>query len=133
LQTKIGSTNDSFVAQVCEPWLNATALPSFSYVIGGERPGRLEMAVASGCPQAFEAEIAVDKPWLNVVADGRVVPMQLKLDVNVDGLEPGTHTATIQVAVPEAYPKTLTIPVTVTVTEPPKQQQPTVEDPAMPA
>ena len=123
VQTKIGSANDSFVAQVCEPWLNATATPSFVYVIGGDKPGQLEMSVASGCPQAFDAEVAVDKPWLSVVADGRVVPMQLKLDVNVDGLEPGTHTATIQVTVPEAYPKTLTIPVTVTVTEPTKKEE----------
>jgi hypothetical protein len=43
------------------------------------------------------------------------------------GLAPGDYTATIRLTVPEALNPTLEIPVTMTVVEPPKQ-----EDPATP-
>jgi hypothetical protein len=51
----------------------------------------------------------------------------MKLQVAPDGLAPGDYTATIRLTVPEALNPTLEIPVTMTVVEPPKQ-----EDPATP-
>ena len=40
VQTKLGSNNDAFVAQVCDPWLSASAGPAFGYVIGSGAPRR---------------------------------------------------------------------------------------------
>ena len=124
-QTKIGSPNDSFVARVCDPWLSANGVPGANYVIGGDRPGSVEVGVATGCPQSFEAsEVAVDQPWVSLVADGKTLPMKMKLDINPDGLTPGEYKATVRVTVAEALNSTLEIPVTLTVFEPPKPEVP---------
>ena len=86
VQTKMGSLNDSFVAQICDPWPSASGAPAFDYRIGGDRPQGVEVNIVSGCTQKFEAtEVAVDQPWLTMIADGTTVPMKLKLDVNTDG------------------------------------------------
>jgi hypothetical protein len=106
VQTKLGSNNDAFVAQICDPWLHAS----------GTFP---EFDVTSGCSQKFEAtEVSADQPWLTVVKDGTTVPMKLKLEVSMDGLAPGEHKATVRVTVPEAFHTTLEIPVVITVPEP---------------
>ncbi|HYP05286.1 MAG TPA: SBBP repeat-containing protein [Bryobacteraceae bacterium] len=125
LQTKMGSLNDSFVAQICDPWLVASGSPAFRYVIAGERPGSLELEIGGGCPQRFEAsEVAVDQPWVSVLADGRSVPMKVKVEVNPEGLAPGDYSATLRVTVPEALRPTIDIPVTFTVAEPPLVEAP---------
>jgi hypothetical protein len=124
VQTKLASLNDSYVAQICDPWLgywsaqeNATV---FTYVRGGERPAATEVAVYAGCPQAFDATVPEsDQAWLAVRADGRTVPMKLKLDVITDGLEPGEYKTTLKVTVREAFYSTLEIPVVLRVSDPP--------------
>ena len=90
------------------------------------------MGVATGCPQSFEAsEVAVDQPWVSLLADRKTLPIKMKLDVNPDGLAPGEYKATVRVTVPEALNSTLEIPVTLTVVEPPKPEVPTAPiDPA---
>ena len=45
--------------------------------------------------------------------------MKLKFDVNTEGLAPGTYEATVRITVEEAFKKTLTIPVVLTVSAPP--------------
>jgi hypothetical protein len=123
VQTKMGSLNDAFVAQICDPWLSASWAPAFDYRIGGDRPQGVEATVASGCTQKFEAtEVTSDQPWLTVAGDGTTVPMKLKLDVNTDGLAAGSYTATVRVTVPDAFISTLEIPVVLTVTEPLPEQ-----------
>ena len=114
VQPKIGSTNDGFVVQICEPWLGSwpTDSAAFSYTIGGDRPQPLQLTVYSGCTQEFDAtEMDSSQPWLTVMVDKRVVPAKLTLAVNVDGLAPGEHTAKVRVTVPEAYRPTIEIPV----------------------
>ena len=136
VQSKLGSNNDSFVAQICDPWLNASYSPSFGYVIGGDRPQTAEVSVSSGCTKKFEAtEVASDQPWLSAVADGTTVPMKVKFDVNTAGLAPGTYEATVRITVEEAFKKTLTIPVVLTVSEPPaaSTSEPSPEPPAGPS
>ncbi len=136
VQSKLGSNNDSFVAQICDPWLGASYSPSFGYVSGGNRPQAAEVSVSSGCTQKFEAtEVASDQPWLTVVADGTTVPMKLKFDVNTEGLAPGTYEAAVRITVEEAFKKTLTIPVVLTVSEPPVEPtaEPSSETPGAPS
>ncbi len=121
VQSKIGSTNDAFVTQICDPWLGVwpTESASFAYTIGGDRPQPLELRVYSGCTQEFEAaEMDADQPWVSVIVDRRVVPATMKLAVSVDGLKAGEHNATVRVTVREAYRPTLEIPVKVVVSEP---------------
>lgn len=118
LQTTLGSNNDSFVAQVCDPWPGAHPAAAFEYTLGSERPEPLELDVYSGCVPKFEAtEIASDKEWLTLAPDGDSLPMKLKLEVNPEGLEPGEHKATIRVNVPDSFIGTLEIPVLLTVKE----------------
>jgi hypothetical protein len=63
VQSKLGSANDAFVTQICDPWLGAWPSAAFSYVRGGERPASTEIEVYSGCTQKFEAtEVASDQP-----------------------------------------------------------------------
>ena len=122
VQPKIGSTNDAFVTQICDPWLGTWPANSaaFSYTVGGERPQPVELNVYSGCTQEFDAtEMDSDQPWLTVIVDKRVVPAKIKLAVNVDGLAPGEHNAKVRVTVQEAYRPTIEIPVKVVVTEAP--------------
>ena len=65
VQSKLGSNNDSFVAQICDPWLSVSYSPGFAYVLGGDRPQAADVSVSSGCTQKFEAtEVASDQPWL---------------------------------------------------------------------
>jgi hypothetical protein len=125
VQTKLGSGNDAFVAQICDPWLGSWPVSSaaFGYTIGGNRPEAMELVIYSGCTQDFDiSELTSDKDWLRVTSDKRTVPAKLRLDVNVDGLPAGEHKATVRITVPAAYRSTLEIPVTVTVVEPPPAQ-----------
>ena len=120
MQPKLGSPNDAFVAQICDPWPFAWPSAGFSYVRGKERPLGAEIGVFSGCTQKFDApEVTVDQPWLTVIPDGKTLPMKLKIEANVDGLEPGEYTATVRVTVPDSYLQTVEIPVMLTVADPP--------------
>lgn len=124
VQPKIGSANDAFVAQICDPWLGYwfgdLPSPAFTQVLGGEAPRPLEGVVFSGCTQKFDAAgPESDQPWLTVVRDGDTVPMAIRLVVNPEGLEPGEYKATIRVTVREAFLPVLEIPVSLTVSEPP--------------
>lgn len=123
LQTKLGSLNDAFVAQICDPWLGYwfgdLPVAAFTHVTGGERPQALEGVVFSGCTQKFDAAgPESDQPWLTVVRDGDSVPMKLRLEVNPEGWAPGEHKATMRVTVREAFRPVLEIPVVLTVAEP---------------
>lgn len=118
LQTRLGSINDSFVAQICDPWLGSWPSAAFDYTIGGEKPGTKVLDVFSGCTQPFEAtEVVADQPWLTLTPNGKSVPMKLRLDVNPDGLLAGEHKATVRITVREAFHSTLEIPVVLTVVE----------------
>jgi hypothetical protein len=122
VQQKLGSSNDGFVAQICDPWLGSWPESSLNlgYVRGGERPAPVELTLYTGCPQEFEAsELGAEAEWVVLTPDKQSLPMNLKVEVNVDGMEPGEHKAVIRVVVPDAYLPTLEIPVTVTVSDPP--------------
>lgn len=122
VQTKLGSGNDAFVAQICDPWLGAwpVSTASFRYVVGGDRPQTLEVTAYSGCTQDFPiSEVTADQSWISVTADRNSVPAKLKIDLNVDGLAPGEYTGTIRVTVPDAYRPVLEIPVTLAVSDSP--------------
>jgi hypothetical protein len=124
VQTKLGSANDAFVTQICDPWLGYWFgdLPAaaFNFVTGGEVPQPLEGIVYSGCTQQFDAAgPESDQPWLTVISDGGTVPMKLRLEVNPAGLAPGDYRATIRVTVQDAFLPVLEIPVFLTVSEPP--------------
>jgi len=45
--------------------------------------------------------------------------VKLKIEVSVDGLEPGEYKATVRVSVPDSYLQTVEIPVVLTVADPP--------------
>jgi hypothetical protein len=119
VQTKLGSNNDAFLAQICDPVLSAAGSGIFSYVKDGERPSAVEIGVGSGCTQKFDVtEVTADQEWVTVVADGSTVPMKLKVTVNPDGLAAGAHQANVRVTVPDAFRSTLTIPIELNVSEP---------------
>lgn len=131
LQTKLGSGNDAFVCQICDPWLGIwfgdLSEARFTYVLGGEVPAPINSVVYAGCPQAFPAEGPEStEPWLVLEKDGGTVPMNLKLSVNPDGLAPGEYKTVIKVTVNDAFHPVLEIPVTLVVQEPPVA----VEEPA---
>ncbi len=119
-QSRLASANDGFVAQICDPWLGSFPNSAFGHVIGAKAPAAQEMDVYSGCTQPFEAaELSADQPWLTLTPSARTVPMKLKLQVNPEGLAAGEYKATIRVTVNEAFYRTLEIPVTLTVSDPP--------------
>ena len=118
IQPKLAANNDSFVAQICDPWLGSYPSASFHYSPGGDLPAAQTIEVYSGCKQSFEVTgFTVDQPWLNAIPDSKSVGMKVRLEVNVDGLAPGTYEAKIRVTVPAAYLPTLEIPVVVVVEE----------------
>ena len=122
VQAKLGSGNDAFITQICDPWLGSWPVASVnaSYVIGGDKPQPIELVIYSGCTQDFEmTDLTSDQPWLSVVSEKRSVPTKVRLDINVDGLETGEHKGAIRITVPAAYRTTLEIPVTLTVSAPP--------------
>ena len=123
VQPRLGSANDAFVAQICDPWLGAWPDARFNYVVGAERPVAQEILVYSGCTQPFEAtEVSSDQPWLTLKPGTSSVPMKLLFEVNPDGLEPGEYKATVRITIQEAFYKTLEIPVTFTVLNPPVEE-----------
>jgi len=130
VQTRLGSANDAFVAQICDPWLGAETPAEFVFVRGGAAVEPQEIAVWAGCTQAFEvSEVVSDQPWLTLVADGKTVPMRLKLAVDAAGLEPGEYTAVVRVTVPDAFYRTLEIPVRLRVADPPPPDEGGTENP----
>ncbi|WP_321472783.1 SBBP repeat-containing protein [uncultured Paludibaculum sp.] len=124
LQTKLGSTNDAFVTQVCDPWLGIwfgdLSEARFTYVLGGEVPAPIESVVYAGCPQSFPAEgPETTEPWLILEKDGDTVPMKLKFRVNPEGLAVGEYHTVIKVTVNDAFLPVLEIPVILVVQDPP--------------
>lgn len=125
VQAKIGSSNDAFLAQMCEPFPFAWTANSFQgeveYVIGGARPAAIEVEVHTGCPQAFPVSVGPESsaPWLTAAGDGQTLPMKLRLEVNPDGLAAGEHRATIRLTVPDAFYPVLELPILLRVSEPP--------------
>jgi hypothetical protein len=123
VQTRLGSANDAYVMQICDPWLVAwpTAAATFNYIRGSvERPAAQETGIYSRCQQTFEITgMESDQSWLTVKSDGNTVPAKLTLEVNPDGLEPGEYSAVIRISIDEAFYKTLEIPVSFTVHPPP--------------
>lgn len=132
LQTTLGSTNDAFVAQVCDPWLGIwfgdLTEARFTYVLGGAVPEPINSVVYAGCPQAFPSEGPESpEPWLILEKDGDSVPMNLKFTVNPEGLQPGEYKTVIKVTVNDAFLPVLEIPVTLVVQEPPVTEEPAPE------
>lgn len=124
VQTKLGSANDAFVSQICDPWLGAWPDVAFAYTIGTEEvPAAQTLEVFSGCTQPFNAlvEVVSEQPWLTAQASAATVPMQLKLTANHADLAAGVYQAKIRVTVEEAFYKTLEIPVTIVVSSPPME------------
>jgi len=126
VQSNLGSLNDAFVAQICDPWLGAQTPEQFRFVRGQEGPAPAqEIVVWTGCEQPFDAtEVVSDQPWLKVAPAGKTVPMRLGLTVDAAELEPGEHKAVIRVTVPEAYQRTIEIPVVLEVVDPPPPPPP---------
>ncbi|MBM3760777.1 MAG: hypothetical protein FJW36_11080 [Acidobacteria bacterium] len=124
-QPKLGSVNDAFVAQFCDPWLGANTPAGFEFMRGGEMPAVQEIAIWSGCNQAFEAsEVVSSESWLKLTPDGKTVGMKLKLEIAPEGLEPSEYQAVIRVTVPEAFVRTIEIPVTLRMVDPPALPEP---------
>ena len=121
VQIKLGSTNDSFLMQMCEPWLRAyPGALNIAYTLGGDKPQPIDVEVLTGCPQKFDVSaMAFNQPWLTVHVDSRTVPAKLKLNVNMDGLVAGEYRGTLRVTVAEAFHTTLEIPVVLSVADPP--------------
>jgi hypothetical protein len=124
-QPTIGSANDAFVAQFCDPWLGAWSREGWNheieYVRGAEElPAAIELDIYSGCPRAFAAAgPETEAGWLKVAGDGGTVPMKLRIEVNPEGLEPGEYKTSVRIAVPDAFRPVLEIPVTLRVVDPP--------------
>jgi len=121
VQTKLGSLNDAFVSQICDPWPYASigGTIGLSYVRGGKLP-EVDLEALSGCSVKFEATgPEADATWLTVASDALSLPMKLKFSINPEGLEPGEYPAKVRITVPAAYEKVLELPVVLTVTDPP--------------
>ena len=120
-QQKLGSANDAFVMQSCDPWLWASSSAmSFGYTRGSDKPAMQTVDISSGCVHKFDAvEISSDQSWLAISSDAKTVPLKLTLTSKVDDLEPGEYKAVVKVRVAEAYYDTIEVPVTLTVLDPP--------------
>ncbi len=125
-QTRLGSINDAFVAQFCDPWLSASSSGvRLNWITGTAAPDPQNVTIASGCVQPFNAEVtAGEAPWLIAARSAASVPLTLKLSLNTDSLTAGEYRTTLRVTVLEAFHRTLEIPVTLTVTDPPSPTQP---------
>ncbi|MDX1980339.1 MAG: SBBP repeat-containing protein [Bryobacteraceae bacterium] len=118
-QSRLGSINDAFVAQICDPWLTATSpVVNFNWTAGAQAPDAQEVTVTCGCAQPFDAEVnAGEATWLEVARSGPTVPLRLQLRLNTQGLMAGEYRTTIRVTVLEAFQRTIEIPVVLTVTD----------------
>ncbi len=120
VQSRIASTNDAFVTQICDPWPGAQEPARFRHVRGAAPPEAQMNSVWSGCTQPFEVpEVTANQPWLVPARESTALPMPLRLSVNVDGLEPGEYRASVYVTVPDAFHPRLEIPVVLEVTDSP--------------
>ncbi len=94
VQKTLGSADDAWVAQICDPWPGAwTQNQEITYVQGTEPPAPLNVETWSGCTQKFPAtaEIVAEQPWITMTPDGTTLPMKLKLYLNVKDLAPGEY------------------------------------------
>ncbi len=120
-QATIGSDDDAFIMQFCEP------IPSYggfhgelTAVIGQEKPQSIDLSIATGCPQVFPITGVPESSagWVTPVGDSVTVPMKLRVDINPLHLAVGEHEATIRVTVPDAFRPVLEIPIRLRVVEP---------------
>lgn len=119
VQSRIASTNDAFVTQICDPWPGAQEPARFRHVRGAALPEAQMIQVWSGCTQPFEvSEVTANQPWLVPAPGTLTLPMPLRLSVNVEGLQPGEYRASVFVTVPDAFYPRLEIPVVLEVTDP---------------
>lgn len=120
VQQRLGSANDGFVAQICDPWPGSDWPSGFTYVRGGEMPESQRLQVWSGCTQPFDvSEASSNRPWIKVQPSAKTVPMQMTVTVDPAGMEPGQYEGTIRVTVPDSFPRTVEIPVVLNVLDPP--------------
>lgn len=122
VQSKLGSNNDAWIGQICDPWPGAwTPNPEMTWTQGTDPLQPVYVEVWSGCTQKFPAtaEIVSDQPWVTLTADQSTLPMKLKLDLNTAELQPGEYTARVRVSVPDSYLQTVELPLKLTVAEPP--------------
>lgn len=89
-----------------------------AYEIGSPAPAAQSVTVSSvSGPASFTAAASTDSgiPWLAVTPGTGVTPGAVSVQVNFARLTPGKHLGTVSVQVSSTPPKTLSIPVTVTV------------------
>jgi hypothetical protein len=123
---QFGPSTDAFVTLFCDPWLSSypSATLQFVHTAGtSETPSSQSLDILTGCSPAHEvAEVNVDQTWVSLRYEGRTAPFKLNVEVNPANLAPGEYKAQIRVKVPAAFYSELTIPVTLTVVDPPTAQ-----------
>jgi uncharacterized protein (TIGR03437 family) len=92
---------------------------AFAYELGAPAPVAQTVAVSCPCGSAkFTASVATESgvKWLSASPGSGTTPGTISLQVATSELTPGQHAATVSVLVEDTPAKTLTVPVTLTVT-----------------
>jgi hypothetical protein len=119
---QFGPSTDGFMTRFCDPWPGAypSSNLQFSHTLGAsEAPAPQTLEVLTGCAVAHDVEIQTDQPWVRLRYEGRTAPLKLTVETDTTALAAGEHKAEVRITVPAAFRKELTIPVTLTVAEPP--------------
>jgi hypothetical protein len=122
VRKQFGPSTDAFVTRFCDPWPGAwPSAVSFQHTLGNAAaPEAQAIEIYTGCTPAHDVqEIVAGQPWVRLPEVARTAPFKLTVQIDPAELAPGEYTAQIRVKVPAAFHSELTIPVTLSVLEPP--------------
>lgn len=106
-------------AQTATPFKVAPAALAFTYLEGDSKlPAAASLAVSGPSGTAFTATLN-GGGWLTLSVVAGTVPASIKVLANPASLTAGTHTASIALVTAGAGGQSLTVPVTLTITQPP--------------
>jgi glucose/arabinose dehydrogenase/PKD repeat protein len=93
---------------------------AFTGTEGGASPPVRTLAVSNSGGGTMDWTASDDAPWLSVAPASGTNGGDITVSASIDGLDAGSHTATITVSAPGASGSPRTVPVTFTVEEPPQ-------------
>jgi len=93
---------------------------SFSAQVGGSNPSSQTLNITNTGGGTLNWNATTSVPWLTVSPTSGTAPSSVTVSVNIAGLPAGTHQGQITVTAPGATNSPQTVPVTLTLTQPPQ-------------
>jgi uncharacterized protein (TIGR03437 family) len=110
----------TIIAAVANPSVIATAPASvqFSYTTGGNVPAAQSVQITNSGAGTLAYTVTASASWLSATPSSGTAPSSISILVSPSGMGAGTYTGNVQITASGASNTPLTIPVTLTITEP---------------